>query len=57
MYKEMVSEGQIVATKKSKVVDVSQEAKFINEVVVLSQISHISIMKLLGCCLDSVVRY
>lgn len=47
----MLQDGSIVAVKKSSVVDKYQVGCFINEVFILSQINHINIVKLLGCCL------
>ncbi|PIN19045.1 Non-specific serine/threonine protein kinase [Handroanthus impetiginosus] len=38
----------IVATKKSKEVDPSQIQQFINELIILSQVHHMNIVRLLG---------
>ncbi|XP_078166905.1 wall-associated receptor kinase 2-like [Carex rostrata] len=43
---------QLIAIKKCKIINESKKKEFGKEMLILSQISHKNIVKLLGCCLE-----
>ncbi|CAD5190382.1 unnamed protein product [Musa acuminata subsp. malaccensis] len=52
VYKGNIADGRVVAIKRSKVVTDDQSEEFIREMIILSQINHKNIVRLLGCCLE-----
>ncbi|CAM0902486.1 unnamed protein product [Alopecurus aequalis] len=52
VYRGTLDDDREVAIKKSKVINDDCREEFVNEIIILSQINHRNIVRLLGCCLE-----
>ncbi|XP_020596322.1 wall-associated receptor kinase 5-like [Phalaenopsis equestris] len=53
VYRGILDDGRTVAVKTLRAMERSQIEQFVNEVVILSNINHQNIVRLIGCCLET----
>jgi len=52
VYKGILGDNKEVAVKRSKIVNLIHTEEFVQEIIILSQINHKNVIRLLGCCLE-----
>ena len=49
----MLTDGRITTIKKGDIVNEGNLEQFFNEIIILFQINHRNVVKLVGCCLET----
>lgn len=52
VYKGVLKDDRVVAVKRAKIINEKQMKEFGKEMIILAQINHKNVVKLLGCCLE-----
>lgn len=52
VYKGILKDNRVVAVKRSRISNMDKAEEFVQEIIILSQINHKNVVRLLGCCLE-----
>jgi len=52
VYKGILDDNKVVAVKRSKIMNVVHAEEFVQVIIILSQLNHRNVVRLLGCCLE-----
>uniref|UniRef100_I1PZF9 Protein kinase domain-containing protein n=1 Tax=Oryza glaberrima TaxID=4538 RepID=I1PZF9_ORYGL len=52
VYRGILRDNSVVAVKRSRIINVTHAEEFVQEIIMLSQINHRNVVRLIGCCLE-----